>query len=92
MYRFQYDGRLQRSLETGACAVILTNDTLLIWTLAVMLMESFDRVSRKEKYAWDVSDIPYSFQSLQAQMRMLRCCRCQDMYVYEISDKSIRTH
>jgi len=38
MYRFQYDGRLQRSLET-----------------AVMLMESFDRVSRKEKYAWDMS-------------------------------------
>jgi len=37
MYRFQYDGRLQRSLET-----------------AVMLMEAFDRVSRKEKYAWDV--------------------------------------
>ncbi|KAF7986115.1 hypothetical protein HWV62_41553 [Athelia sp. TMB] len=37
MYRFQYDGRLQRSLET-----------------AVMLMEAFDRVSRKEKYAWDI--------------------------------------
>ena len=38
MYRFQYDGRLQRSTET-----------------AVMLMETFDRLSRKEKYVWDVS-------------------------------------
>jgi len=37
MYRFQYDGRLQRSMET-----------------AVMIMETFDRLSRKEKYAWDV--------------------------------------
>ncbi|KAJ7224765.1 AAA domain-containing protein [Mycena rebaudengoi] len=37
MYRFQYDGRLQRSLET-----------------AVMLMETFDRLSRKEKYVWDM--------------------------------------
>ncbi|KAF7366325.1 von Willebrand factor A domain-containing protein 8 [Mycena sanguinolenta] len=40
MYRFQYDGRLQRSMET-----------------AVMLMETFDRLSRKEKYVWDVSII-----------------------------------
>ncbi|KAJ2919670.1 hypothetical protein MD484_g680, partial [Candolleomyces efflorescens] len=38
MYRFQYDGRLQRSMET-----------------AVMLMETFDRLSRKEKYAWDMT-------------------------------------
>ncbi|KAH9038672.1 hypothetical protein EDB83DRAFT_2524497 [Lactarius deliciosus] len=37
MYRFQYDGRLQRSLET-----------------AVMLMESFNVLSRKDKYAWDM--------------------------------------
>ncbi|KAJ7216377.1 AAA domain-containing protein [Mycena pura] len=37
MYRFQYDGRLQRSIET-----------------AVMLMETFDRLSRKEKYVWDM--------------------------------------
>ncbi|KAI0315297.1 AAA domain-containing protein [Amylostereum chailletii] len=37
MYRFQYDGRLQRSLET-----------------AVMIMESFNRLSRKDKYAWDM--------------------------------------
>jgi len=37
MYRFQYDGRLQRSLET-----------------AVMLMESFNLLTRKDKYAWDV--------------------------------------
>lgn len=36
-YRFQYDGRLQRSLET-----------------AVMLMETFDRLSRQDKYVWDV--------------------------------------
>ncbi|KAF5384151.1 hypothetical protein D9615_003188 [Tricholomella constricta] len=37
MYRFQYDGRLQRSMETAA-----------------MLMETFDRLSRKEKYVWDM--------------------------------------
>ncbi|THH30493.1 hypothetical protein EUX98_g3701 [Antrodiella citrinella] len=37
MYRFQYDGRLARSLET-----------------AVMLMETFDRLSRKDKYVWDI--------------------------------------
>ncbi|THU86941.1 hypothetical protein K435DRAFT_970118 [Dendrothele bispora CBS 962.96] len=37
MYRFQYDGRLQRSMET-----------------AVMLMETFDRLSRKDKYVWDM--------------------------------------
>ncbi|PFH48924.1 hypothetical protein AMATHDRAFT_148764 [Amanita thiersii Skay4041] len=41
MYRFQYDGRLQRSLET-----------------AVMLMETFDRLTRKEKYVWDSGDGP----------------------------------
>ncbi|KAJ6562445.1 AAA domain-containing protein [Mycena capillaripes] len=41
MYRFQYDGRLQRSTET-----------------AVMLMETFDRLSRKEKYVWDSGDGP----------------------------------
>ncbi|TFK29464.1 hypothetical protein FA15DRAFT_344640 [Coprinopsis marcescibilis] len=38
MYRFQYDGRLQRSMET-----------------AVMLMETFDRLSRKGKYVWDIT-------------------------------------
>ncbi|KAK2460039.1 hypothetical protein APHAL10511_007962 [Amanita phalloides] len=38
MYRFQYDGRLRRSLET-----------------AVMLMETFDRLTRKDKYAWDIT-------------------------------------
>ncbi|KAI0296956.1 AAA domain-containing protein [Multifurca ochricompacta] len=37
MYRFQYDGRLQRSLET-----------------AVMLMESFNLLTRKDKYKWDM--------------------------------------
>ncbi|KLO18907.1 hypothetical protein SCHPADRAFT_935748 [Schizopora paradoxa] len=37
MYRFQYDGRLQRSLET-----------------VVMLMETFDRLTRKDKYVWDI--------------------------------------
>ncbi|KZV72548.1 hypothetical protein PENSPDRAFT_674901 [Peniophora sp. CONT] len=41
MYRFQYDGRLQRSLET-----------------AVMLMETFNRLSRKDKFAWDSGDSP----------------------------------
>ncbi|KAI0634180.1 AAA domain-containing protein [Trametes polyzona] len=39
MYRFQYDGRLKRSMET-----------------AVMLMETFDRLTRKEKYVWDSGD------------------------------------
>lgn len=38
MYRFQYDGRLDRSLET-----------------AVMLMETFDRLTRKDKYVWDIT-------------------------------------
>ncbi|KAH6910612.1 AAA domain-containing protein [Coprinopsis sp. MPI-PUGE-AT-0042] len=38
MYRFQYDGRLQRSMET-----------------AVMLMETFDRLSRKDKFVWDIT-------------------------------------
>ncbi|CCM05477.1 uncharacterized protein FIBRA_07698 [Fibroporia radiculosa] len=37
MYRFQYDGRLRRSMET-----------------AVMLMETFNRVTRKDKYVWDI--------------------------------------
>ncbi|PCH36867.1 hypothetical protein WOLCODRAFT_167155 [Wolfiporia cocos MD-104 SS10] len=37
MYRFQYDGRLQRSMET-----------------AVMLMETFNRLTRKDKYVWDI--------------------------------------
>ncbi|KAF8056895.1 AAA domain-containing protein, partial [Lyophyllum atratum] len=41
MYRFQYDGRLQRSMETAA-----------------MLMETFERLSRKEKYVWDSGDGP----------------------------------
>ncbi|KAI0643818.1 AAA domain-containing protein [Trametes meyenii] len=39
MYRFQYDGRLKRSMET-----------------AVMLMETFDRLTRKEKFVWDSGD------------------------------------
>ncbi|KAJ3534193.1 hypothetical protein NM688_g7173 [Phlebia brevispora] len=37
MYRFQYDGRLQRSMET-----------------AVMLMETFPRLTRQDKYVWDM--------------------------------------
>ncbi|TDL27843.1 hypothetical protein BD410DRAFT_781753 [Rickenella mellea] len=37
MYRFQHDGRLDRSLET-----------------AVMIMETFERLTRKEKYVWDM--------------------------------------
>ncbi|KAI8989190.1 AAA domain-containing protein [Trametes punicea] len=41
MYRFQYDGRLKRSMET-----------------AIMLMETFDRLTRKEKYVWDSGDSP----------------------------------
>ncbi|KAH9929971.1 AAA domain-containing protein [Amylocystis lapponica] len=39
MYRFQYDGRLKRSMET-----------------AVMLMETFERLTRKDKYVWDSGD------------------------------------
>ncbi|KAF8625067.1 hypothetical protein AX15_005549 [Amanita polypyramis BW_CC] len=38
MYRFQYDGRLERSLETAA-----------------MLMETFNRLTRKDKYVWDIT-------------------------------------
>ncbi|KAH8112896.1 AAA domain-containing protein [Phellopilus nigrolimitatus] len=37
MYRFQYDGRLQRSSET-----------------AVMLMETFNRLTRQDTYVWDM--------------------------------------
>ncbi|KAL5520838.1 hypothetical protein ACEPAF_2841 [Sanghuangporus sanghuang] len=37
MYRFQYDGRLQRSFET-----------------AVMLMETFAKLTRPDKYVWDI--------------------------------------
>ncbi|KAF7790654.1 hypothetical protein EIP86_001610 [Pleurotus ostreatoroseus] len=40
-YRFQYDGRLQRSMET-----------------AVMLMETFPRLTRQDKYVWDSGDSP----------------------------------
>ena len=77
MYRFQYDGRLQRSLETGACAALLNQCYMRIMVdlpqiSAIMLMESFNRVSRKEKYAWDVSDIWYSFRSVSTQVRMLQ--------------------
>ncbi|KAF8878073.1 AAA domain-containing protein [Infundibulicybe gibba] len=38
-FRFQYDGRLKRSMEAAA-----------------MLMETFDRLSHKEKYVWDSGD------------------------------------
>ncbi len=55
MYRFQYDGRLQRSLETGTLYVGIClglSDTTC--SSAVMLMETFDKLSRKDKYVWDV--------------------------------------
>jgi hypothetical protein len=56
-YRFQYDGRLQRSLETGRFCHCLHQDLVrnTMGYIAVMLMETFDRLSRKEKYVWDVS-------------------------------------
>jgi hypothetical protein len=61
MYRFQYDGRLQRSLETGTYVLALSFIRISPDQItAVMLMESFDRLSRKEKYAWDVNDLPSS--------------------------------
>ncbi|KAI0827475.1 AAA domain-containing protein [Trametes gibbosa] len=55
MYRFQYDGRLKRSMET-----------------AVMLMETFDRLTRKEKYVWDSGDsasIPLVEANQELEMR-----------------------
>ena len=57
-YRFQYDGRLQRSLETGKPDLLAWIEACLFTKSAVMLMETFDRLSRKEKYVWDVSDKP----------------------------------
>jgi hypothetical protein len=58
-YRFQYDGRLQRSMETGQQKISISSvqigHILTLSILAVMLMETFDRLSRKEKYVWDVS-------------------------------------
>jgi hypothetical protein len=54
-YRFQYDGRLQRSMETGKRFLRRAHFLFNVSMLAVMLMETFDRLSRKEKYVWDVS-------------------------------------
>lgn len=56
MYRFQYDGRLQRSLETGKLRSEYEDLRFTHYSLAaVMLMETFNRLSRKDKFAWDVS-------------------------------------
>lgn len=56
MYRFQYDGRLQRSLETGRCYFYFHSRFAMVMIIlkAVMLMETFDRLSNKQKYVWDV--------------------------------------
>ena len=57
-YRFQYDGRLQRSLETGKqTGHGKRKYGRLINVIAVMLMETFDRLSRQDKYVWDVSSL-----------------------------------
>lgn len=56
-YRFQYDGRLARSLETGELFWFQLQRNTVRSTdssVAVMLMETFDRLTRKDKYVWDV--------------------------------------
>ncbi|GJJ14791.1 hypothetical protein Clacol_009059 [Clathrus columnatus] len=45
MYRFQYDGRLRRSLETGGTKFLAS---------PVMIMETFARVKDKRKFLWDI--------------------------------------
>lgn len=57
-YRFQYDGRLARSLET-----------------AVMLMETFNRLTRQDKYVWDVCALLWSVLPLT----LTSFPRCLDM-------------
>lgn len=56
-YRFQYDGRLQRSFETGTITTPVLNLLITEHSAAVMLMETFNRLTRKDKYVWDVSCI-----------------------------------
>ncbi|KAM5545989.1 hypothetical protein V8D89_000115 [Ganoderma adspersum] len=53
MYRFQADGRLRRSMETGA-VVFASHVGIHSSFVAVMLMETFDRLTRKEKFVWDI--------------------------------------
>lgn len=81
-YRFQYDGRLQRSLETGRRVFNTCRNMELMITLAVMLMETFDRLSRKEKYVWDVST-----PGKRPEYRNLTM-RCFQMYGHVGSDVS----
>ncbi|KAJ7057255.1 AAA domain-containing protein [Mycena amicta] len=87
MYRFQYDGRLQRSIETG--------------NLHVMLMETFDRLSRKEKYVWDTfnssthSSRPAEMKDrwkVVEKMNMIPqvCVRWAIILVLEAIEKSIK--
>lgn len=54
-YRFQNDGRLKRSLETGKASLVAYAHCLNNLLAAVMLMETFDRITRPDKYIWDVS-------------------------------------
>ena len=56
MYRNQYDGRLTRSLEAGMkrIRVLVLERTLTQITIAVMILESFARLSRKEKFRIDL--------------------------------------
>jgi hypothetical protein len=50
-------------METGqkiSISSVQIGHILILSILAVMLMETFDRLSRKEKYVWDVSKFTVS--------------------------------
>ena len=66
-YRFQADGRLRRSMETGTVVMFASHVGICSSFVAVMLMETFDRLTRKEKFVWDVS-----------QQLTLRLAACTD--------------
>ncbi|KAH8982346.1 AAA domain-containing protein [Lactarius hatsudake] len=65
MYRFQHDGRLQRSLET-----------------AVMLMESFNVLSRKDKYAWDVLKVGDSVEEVSERWAVAQKMKYITQYTF----------
>ena len=56
MYRNQYDGCLTRSLEAGKKRrrLLVLERTLTQINIAVMILESFARLSRKEKFRIDL--------------------------------------
>lgn len=89
-YRFQADGRLRRSMETGETELGLPCYlTLTEHCIAVMLMETFDRLTRKEKYVWDVCSAAAYTQPLDPELTSqntdLRPCeKHQPLFVVSI--------